>query len=305
MLKPSKVLIPVTLLTVLLLVAVIVVTLADGGLSITIDGKDDDWMPGTWVCPGGKGCNLPGTDYTAWLCCNTTSTPRACQLVWKDATEPGPPPDIYYAKVYLNSTGIYLFINVKMKHDDVISVWLNSTDYKLRINITFPGRNIVSVSYYLLMPGGSTIEGSGIGVASSNNYQPGFQTRDLEIGIPFNNIANYSPASSGTYDISVRIGNDRMEINATITKITLTVSNYHIANAYYTVNTTSIPIPIPEPGILIAVTALTSVVLLAVFIAKKSSNTEQSATPSRKIHQRLRLHIPPSLATTSTQIVVI
>lgn len=277
MLKLSEVLVSGVLLTALLLLTAAVTPLASSGLNIVVDGEEDDWKNSSWVCPGGSGCLLPGKDYTAWLCCNTTSTPRICQLMWRDAVDSTANYNINYTRIYLNSTGIYLLANIHAKQSDVVSLWFNSTSYKLRINITLvkTGNTVyASISYYLRKPDGSVEEKAGIGYAVLSASEPGLRTRNLEAAIPFSDISGYSPLLSGIYEVSASLDGDRMEVRemgSTITKVALTVDNYHVVYAYYAVGTTTIPVPIPESSMLITAAALISVVLLVAFIVKKTS----------------------------------
>ncbi|MEM4442041.1 MAG: hypothetical protein QXN02_03925 [Ignisphaera sp.] len=224
-----------------------------GKLSIVLDGQDNEWGNITgWISPAGKGvCPIPTTSYTVWLCCNSTSYPRECQIMWKD--DEGGAVDILYARIYTNSSGIYAFIKIKTSFDTNITITLGNIKITIKLN---NNKDNPTVSVNLIY---NNLNISGVGAI--RKYDGGF---GIEIGI------NYTLTGSRTLSLEAqRIGGKGVGNIDTDTKfcvgdvcsesLVVFLENV-IVNAYIN-NNSNVPVPVPEP-----VFAIVSVVLLLVSV---------------------------------------
>lgn len=259
-------------LVLLALSTALLVVTAQSYLQITIDASEVDWKPSGWTSPGGTGCPVPGTDYTVWRCCVTTETPTQCQLIWNDAND-RTAEDIYYARLYLNQTGLYFFARADMYLQKDVILWLNTSTYTLRINITGKAptprsRLDCSGDVKEYSAGQTRIDPTITGVRIERN---------IEAYVPFSTIfgdTSCAAVQDGAYDISIKFEGDTMTVvsRTGVSIVTIVVSNYYIVDAYYVMSGTRTPIPVPEPGIFVVASVITSTIVLGVvFFTRRSS----------------------------------
>lgn len=259
------------LLVAFLLIIASVVATAQGRLVITLDGKDGEWNVSGWVCPGEHPCQVPTTVHTAWLCCNTTRTPRECQLVWYDDGT-----GLVYVRFYLNRTGLYAYVLTDYHFiKSRVNITLTVREYTLNITIgtgfnsaryrLFKGRSLIACGN-LSRPGDFTF----------NNTRPGERVRGIEVAFRFSAIEDrFAPQPSDEYALKVVIMRDGAvsdesgvcEGGACTDVVRLIVVDYKIHDSYYIAGGRPYPVPIPEPGALVSVVALATALGAIAFAA--------------------------------------
>ncbi|MEM1542456.1 MAG: hypothetical protein QW101_07115 [Ignisphaera sp.] len=249
----------------LLLIAITITTIyintqsVSGKLSIVLDGEDNEWgnIFG-WISPAGRGvCSIPITNYAVWLCCNSTSYPRECQIMWKD--DEGGAVDIHYVRIYVNTSGIYAFIEIKTTKNTNITITLD--DIKITTILSVNGFPVANVNLIH-----NDLNISGIGVVRS--YGANVYGVEIEVKYSVNGSRKLSlEARKINTEGSGNIDNDTQFCVDSICSNSLVVSlDGVIINAYVTTTETVVPIPVPEPALVIAfvVLLLVSVVLIKI-----------------------------------------
>lgn len=251
----------------LLLIAITITTIyintqsVSGKLSIVLDGEDNEWgnISG-WISPAGRGvCSIPTTNYAVWLCCNSTSYPRECQIMWKD--DEGGAVDIRYVRIYVNTSGIYAFIKIKTTKNTNITITLDD----IKITTILSVRDSPTVNVNLIH---NDLNISGIGVVRS--YDANVYGVEIEVKYSVNGLRKLSLEAREVYASAKGFGNiddDTQFCVDSICSNSLVVSlDGVIINAYVTTTETVVPIPVPEPALVIAfvVLLLVSVVLIKI-----------------------------------------
>lgn len=249
----------------LLLIAITITTIyintqsVSGKLSIVLDGEDNEWgnISG-WISPAGRGvCSIPTTNYAVWLCCNSTSYPRECQIMWKD--DEGGAVDIRYVRIYVNTSGIYAFIKIKTTKNTNITITLDD----IKITTILSVRDSPTVNVNLIH---NDLNISGIGVVRS--YGANVYGVEIEVKYSVNGLRKLSLEAREVYASAKGFGNIDDDTQFCVDRIcsnSLVVSlDGVIINAYVT--TTGVPVPVPEPALVIAfvVLLLVSVVLIKI-----------------------------------------
>ncbi|MEM1921001.1 MAG: hypothetical protein QW135_07450 [Ignisphaera sp.] len=264
-----------TLSLIVVLISLLATSVYSQSVSLEIDGNDNDWINWVnnsgelWVSPAGRGCYAPSVSRTVWLCCNQTSYPRICQIIWRDDIN-GSSDDIDTIRLYIDQTNIYIYTNIT-----------NPTTYTYRrFNISL-GDNTISVRYLLWWWGtwhvsirvyvnnvDRTISTS-IGTRYSNNIL------GLELCIPRSLLTNLQgdiKFSGLTYVRTIRRPSVRDHVEVTVdsntyTYVVLGVSSIGIEYGF--IGSTDKPIPISEPGILVGLTVLLTLVFVIASLSSR------------------------------------
>ncbi|MEM2288643.1 MAG: hypothetical protein QW503_06110 [Sulfolobales archaeon] len=253
---------------------------AQSNLIIMLNGMDSEWNVEGWVCPGDYPCQVPTQEKTAWLCCNTTGTPRKCQLVWKDEVQENVR-DLKYVRIYFNQTGVYAYVAVRSYLYDAVGIRITRGGYELRIFVNASTDSLDSF-YRLSNPQGNVITQGYLGsylLRQFDDTYEGLRYRGVEIVFKFAALPDYivSQLQSGTYGLSVGLnesGTKRLVDIANVGNnafvINLELGNWHTVSSYYNEGGTSYPIPIPEPGLLVsAATVVTALGVVAYTTASR------------------------------------
>lgn len=118
-------------LLMLILVTLIWSTVLAYAITITIDGLDSDWTYGDKCQCCQIKLNTISANKEVRLCCEDPNTPTKCQLVWVDGLDidPNAFADLYYARLFINTSDIYFFIAIEpgnaANKDGII--WMNFT----------------------------------------------------------------------------------------------------------------------------------------------------------------------------------
>lgn len=254
--------------------------LAQSGLLIVIDGNGSDWRPSNWVCPGGSGCPDPQADYTAWMCCNQTSQPRECMVVWRN--QPGSRTGQaypYIMRIYMNDTGIYVLINATgtAKNWYPVNIWLNETGYSHLISLNVDpapsSLRLTSVSYTVYTGSASYQNTSINGVMFAGVVVSNYQL--LEFAIPlsslvingFNNgLANRGLANKQfNYTIVLNYVRPQVDLNGDGVRVNyLTIYTDSKGHIYDVVSPENggMPNPIPEPWVTTSMVAVAALVII-------------------------------------------
>lgn len=258
-------------------------------LIINLDGSDAEWVDLVgWVCPAnypqGGGCPTPSTDYTAWLCCNTTTAPKECQLIWRDKVRDAESAaDIRWIRLYVNTTGVYVYVNALYEENRYIWLTLqlaNTTSFKLNIVTYLFITRILNIPlvyitawYSLYNPAGLPIRWGMIG---SIDYILDVASKvvALEIAMPSIGVPGFfSP--TGPLRVAATLSRDLLTVDTSsgsTGEIVLEVMNWYIVGA----RALNDPIPVPEPSISITLTIMATVIGLTAFTLNRQKIYEYS-----------------------------